>query len=40
MVHHSGLGAHWDALLILGLWAVVGAVLAVRGFSWEARRER
>jgi len=39
MVHHAGVGAHWDALAILGLWAVVGAVLAVRGFSWEAHRE-
>jgi hypothetical protein len=26
------------ALLVLGLWAAVGVVLAVRGFSWEARR--
>ena len=39
MVHHSGIGSHWDALLILALWAAVGTVLAVRGFSWEARRE-
>jgi ABC-2 type transport system permease protein len=39
MVRHSGIGAHWDALVILGLWSVVGAVLAVRGFSWEAHRQ-
>jgi ABC-2 type transport system permease protein len=38
MIHHAGVGAHWDALLILGLWALVGGVLAVRGFTWEARR--
>jgi hypothetical protein len=26
------------ALLALVLWAAAGIVLAVRGFSWEARR--
>jgi len=25
-------------LAIVLIWAAVGAVLAVRGFSWEARR--
>jgi ABC-2 type transport system permease protein len=39
MVHGTGVGRHLDALLVLALWAVVGAVLAIRGFSWEARRE-
>jgi ABC-2 type transport system permease protein len=38
MVHHEGLADHWVALLVLGAWTVVGVVLAVRGFSWEARR--
>ena len=39
MVHNAGVGRHLDALLVLALWGAVGAVLAVRGFSWEARRE-
>ena len=38
MVRGEGLGSHGVALLVLGLWTVVGLVLAVRGFSWEARR--
>jgi ABC-2 type transport system permease protein len=39
MVHGTGVSDHWDALAILALWAIVGGVLAVRGFSWEAHRE-
>jgi ABC-2 type transport system permease protein len=39
MVKHVGLSGHGVDLLVLGLWAVVGGVLAIRGFSWEARRE-
>jgi ABC-2 type transport system permease protein len=39
MVHGEGLAAHGVALLVLGLWAAAGLVLAVRGFSWEARRD-
>jgi ABC-2 type transport system permease protein len=39
MVHHEGLADHVAGLLVLGGWAVVGVVLAVRGFSWEARRD-
>jgi ABC-2 type transport system permease protein len=39
MVHGDGLAQHGAALLVLGLWAVAGGVLAVRGFSWEARRQ-
>ena len=38
MVHHEGLADHVAALLVLGVWAAVGVALAVRGFSWEARR--
>jgi ABC-2 type transport system permease protein len=38
MIDGQGVGTHAVALLILGLWAVVGGVLAVRGFTWEARR--
>jgi ABC-2 type transport system permease protein len=37
MVHGEGLADHLTALLVLGIWAVVGVVIAVRGFSWEAR---
>jgi ABC-2 type transport system permease protein len=38
MVHGEGVGTHAVALLVLALWTVAGLVLAVRGFSWEARR--
>jgi ABC-2 type transport system permease protein len=38
MVKGEGVGRHGVALLVLGLWGAVGAVLAVRGFSWERRR--
>jgi ABC-2 type transport system permease protein len=37
MVRGEGLGSHAVALLVLGLWTAAGLVLAVRGFSWEAR---
>jgi ABC-2 type transport system permease protein len=37
MVHGEGVGDHLVALLVLGLWAAAGLVLAVRGFSWESR---
>jgi len=39
MVHGEGLADHLTALLVLGLWTLLGVFLAVRGFSWEARRE-
>jgi ABC-2 type transport system permease protein len=39
MVDGEGLTTHWVSLLVLAWWAAIGAVLAVRGFSWEARRE-
>ena len=38
-VDGRGLGSEGAALLVLGLWAAAGVVLAVRGFSWEARRD-
>ena len=38
MVDGEGVGANAVSLLILGLWGLAGAILAVRGFSWEARR--
>jgi ABC-2 type transport system permease protein len=30
---------HWSDLIVIGLWIGAGAFLAVRGFSWDARRE-
>ena len=38
MVRGEGLATHAGALLVLGLWSAVGLTLAIRGFSWEARR--
>jgi ABC-2 type transport system permease protein len=38
MVVGEGIGAHLPALLVLALWSAAGVVLAVRGFSWDARR--
>jgi ABC-2 type transport system permease protein len=38
MVTGHGLGDNLSALAVLGLWALLGVVLAVRGFSWEQRR--
>jgi ABC-2 type transport system permease protein len=31
--------AHWSDLVVVGIWTVGGAFLAIRGFSWEARRD-
>jgi ABC-2 type transport system permease protein len=39
MVHGEGVTDHLTALLVLGIWTVVGIFFAIRGFSWEARRE-
>ena len=38
MVKGVGVGGHWGAVLALALWGAAGAVLAVRGFSWDTRR--
>jgi ABC-2 type transport system permease protein len=38
MVSGRGLGANAGSLGVVAAWAVLGIVLAVRGFSWEARR--
>jgi ABC-2 type transport system permease protein len=40
MVHSGGgLSEHLDALAVIGLWGAFGLVFAVRGFSWEQRRD-
>jgi ABC-2 type transport system permease protein len=37
IVTGEGAGHHLVALLVLGVWAVAGLTLAIRGFSWESR---
>jgi ABC-2 type transport system permease protein len=39
MVTGRGLGDNAGALAVIALWAAVGIALAIRGFSWEQRRE-
>lgn len=40
MVRHGApLSSHLDALAVIGLWAAFGVVFAVRGFSWDQRKE-
>jgi hypothetical protein len=38
VARHGDVSNHLTALAVIGVWALVGVVLAVRGFSWEARR--
>jgi ABC-2 type transport system permease protein len=38
MVTGRGLAANASALAVIGLWAIAGLILAVRGFSWEQSR--
>ncbi len=38
MVKGTGIAANISALGVIALWAVLGIVFAVRGFSWEQRR--
>ena len=38
MVEGVGIASNGTALVVLAAWGVAGAVLAVRGFSWDARR--
>jgi ABC-2 type transport system permease protein len=40
MVTGRGLGDNLSALAVVGVWMVFGIALAVRGFSWESRRDR
>ncbi len=37
MVTGEGLAGNTTALVVIGAWTAVGLVLAVRGFSWEAK---
>jgi ABC-2 type transport system permease protein len=39
MVSGRGIGVNASSLGVIGLWAVLGAFFAVRGFTWEQRRE-
>ena len=34
----TGAGFEWGHLAVLGIWTVVGSVLALRFFSWEPRK--
>ena len=38
LVTGQGLTDNWESLIVIGLWAAAGVVLAVRGFSWDAKR--
>lgn len=38
MVTGEGLSAMGGALCVVCIWAIAGTVLAVRGFSWDAKR--
>ena len=40
MVSGRGLADNLSALAVIGVWAAIGSLLAVRGFSWESRRDR
>ena len=39
VTHHGGISSHVTALWVIGIWGLVGIVLAVRGFSWDAHRD-
>jgi ABC-2 type transport system permease protein len=39
IVSGEGVADHWVALAVVAGWAAAGSVLAVRGFSWEAKRD-
>lgn len=39
MVNGSGLSNHVDALAVIALWGAFGLFFAVRGFSWEQKKE-
>src|SRR5580698_2866012 len=39
VAHHGSISNHLTSLWVIAIWALVGIVLAVRGFSWDAHRE-
>jgi ABC-2 type transport system permease protein len=39
MVTGQGIGDHLSALAVIGVWAAVGIVLAIRGFTWDQARD-
>src|SRR2546421_332000 len=39
MVTGSGIGAHLSALAVIAVWGAAGIFLAIRGFSWDQRRD-
>jgi ABC-2 type transport system permease protein len=39
MVNGSGLGAHVGDLVVVALWGAAGLYFAVRGFSWDEKRD-
>ena len=39
MVTGQGISHHLSALAVIGLWSAVGIALAIRGFTWDQRRE-
>ena len=39
LVTGRGLADNWESLAVIGLWAAAGVLLAVRGFSWERKRD-
>jgi ABC-2 type transport system permease protein len=39
MVTGSGIGSHLSSLAVIGLWSALGITLAIRGFSWDQRRD-
>jgi ABC-2 type transport system permease protein len=38
MVSGADVGSHLDSLAVIALWGAFGTFMAVRGFTWEARR--
>ncbi len=39
MVTGAGVGSNVTAVAVIGVWALAGLALAVRGWSWEQRRD-
>jgi ABC-2 type transport system permease protein len=39
MVNGRGLSHNLSGLAVVGVWGLIGVALAVRGFSWDSKRE-